>query len=167
MKTAITFFCTLFFAHFASAQQSSSSAVQGTEIKQEVKSNVVEKSTPVPAETIFFKETEFDFGQIPQGKPVTHVFNFTNTGTSTLALENVQTSCGCTTPDWSKDPIARGGSSLITVGYNAMSEGTFTKFITVTYNGNQTKRIIIKGEVWKTPDNSAPLNEALNSLKNQ
>jgi hypothetical protein len=53
------------------------------------------------------------------------------------------------------------------VGYNAANEGPFNKSITVTWNGDQTKQIIIKGEVWKTPVTSAPLNTALITLKNE
>ena len=123
-------------------------------------------SQPVP-EVVSLKETEHSFGKIPQGKPVTYVFEFTNTGKTPLKLDNVQASCGCTTPEWSKDEIPAGGTSKITVGYNAANDGPFTKFITITYNGTQSKQITIKGEVWKTPSNSAPENSGLNSLKNQ
>ncbi len=118
-------------------------------------------------ETLALKETEFDFGKIPQGKPVTHVFTVTNTGKTPFKLDNVQASCGCTTPVWDREKtIDAGTSSDITVGYNAAAEGSFTKSITITYNGTQTKVIQIKGEVWKTPATSAPTNEAINDLKN-
>ena len=118
-------------------------------------------------EVLSVKETEFNFGTIPQGKPVYHFFEVTNTGKDPMVISNVQTSCGCTTPEWSKDEVAAGASSKITVGYNAATDGPFTKFITVTYNGTQTKQIIIKGEVWKTPTTSAPENAGLGALKNQ
>ena len=127
---------------------------------------VTEASKPAP-ESISLKEAEFDFGKIPQGKPVTHVFEFKNIGTIPLALDNVQASCGCTTPEWKKDTIPPGATSQITVGYNAQNDGPFTKPVTITYNGTQTKQIIIKGEVWKTPVTSAPENSAVNSLKNE
>lgn len=116
---------------------------------------------------LVLKETEYDFGKIPQGKPVTHVFEVYNKSNTDLKIGNVSASCGCTTPEWEKDKtIAPGGSTKITVGYNAAAEGQFTKFITVSYNDNQTKQIIIKGEVWKTPGSSAPENKGLNDLKN-
>ncbi|HMJ47029.1 MAG TPA: DUF1573 domain-containing protein [Ferruginibacter sp.] len=112
-------------------------------------------------------QPEHDFGKIPQGKPVTYVFEVTNTGKTPFKLDNVQASCGCTTPVWDKEnPIPAGGSSKITVGYNAAAEGVFTKSITITYNSTQTKQITIKGEVWKTPAVSAPINAGLNDLKN-
>jgi hypothetical protein len=125
-------------------------------------------TTPTPAvvtETLKFTETSHDFGKIPQGKPVTYVFMLENTGKDSLKLDNVQASCGCTTPEWSKSAIAPGAKSSIKVGYNAAAEGPFEKTITVYYNGGQTKVLIIKGSVWKTPDQSAPTNQALNVFK--
>jgi hypothetical protein len=119
-----------------------------------------------PTESLTLKETEYDFGKIPQGKPVTHDFEFTNTGDAPFALENVRASCGCTTPEWSKDTVAVGATAVIKVGYNAANEGPFNKSVTINYNGNQSKQIIIKGEVWKTPVTSAPVNTSLNTLKN-
>jgi hypothetical protein len=113
------------------------------------------------------KETEFNFGKIPQGKPVTHVFEVSNTGKTSFKLDNVQASCGCTTPVWNKEEvIAPGKTAIITVGYNAAAEGPFTKPVTITYNGTQSKVLMIKGEVWKTPSNSAPTNEGASELKN-
>ncbi len=117
-------------------------------------------------ETLGLKETFYDFGKIPQGKPVIHLFEVVNNGKDSLKISNVQASCGCTTPEWERDKVqAPGQSTKITVGYNAASEGSFTKFITVTYNGSQSKQITIKGEVWKTPLSSAPENAGLKSLK--
>ncbi len=118
-------------------------------------------------EALLIKETEHDFGKIPQGKPVTTVFTVTNSGKTPLKIDNVQASCGCTTPEWDKEKaIEPGATSKITVGYNAAAEGPFTKNITITYNGTQTKLLAIKGEVWKTPAASAPANGAAGDLKN-
>lgn len=113
------------------------------------------------------KELEFDFGTIPQGKPVYHVFKISNKGTTALKLDNVQATCGCTTPEWNKEAIAPGATDKIKVGYNAAAEGPFEKFITVSYNGNGTKQIKIKGSVWKAPAGSAPSNASVNFLKQQ
>lgn len=116
-------------------------------------------------EGIQIKEREFDFGKIPQGKPVTHIFEVVNSSKAPYKIDHVQASCGCTTPVWDKDKtVAPGETSIITVGYNAAAEGPFTKTITVTYNGNQNSAFQIKGEVWKTPVTSAPANETLNDL---
>ncbi|MBS1495379.1 MAG: DUF1573 domain-containing protein [Bacteroidetes bacterium] len=137
---------------------------------QQVTANVATDASvaaTVPAETLKLKETEYNFGKIPQGKPVTHIFEITNTGKTAYKLDNVQASCGCTTPEWNKDELIQpNATAKITVGYNAAAEGMFAKNITITYNGNQTKTFMIKGEVWKTPATSAPANEGLTDLKN-
>ena len=118
-------------------------------------------------DALLLKEAEHDFGKIPQGKPVTYIFNISNTGKTNLKIDNVQASCGCTTPEWDREKdMEPGANSKITVGYNAAAEGPFTKLITITYNGTQTKQLTIKGEVWKTPAASAPANAGVNNLKN-
>lgn len=132
-----------------------------------VSSAPAEVAKPVLVESLLLKETEHDFGKIPQGKPVTYVFEVVNTGKTALKIDNVQASCGCTTPEWDREKaIEPSTSSKITVGYNAAAEGPFTKLVTITYNGTQTKQLTIKGEVWKTPAASAPANEAVSGLKN-
>ncbi|MFM2358384.1 MAG: hypothetical protein RLY16_377 [Bacteroidota bacterium] len=153
MKKIITFFVAGIFALNFSA-----------------KAQVLGTSATAPAapavESLGLKETVWDFGKIPQGKPVTHVFDVVNNGTDSLRIANVQASCGCTTPDWERNKaIAPGQTTKITVGYNAAAEGPFTKFITISYNGAQSKQITIKGEVWKTPVSSAPENKAASTLK--
>lgn len=124
-------------------------------------------SAQAAAEVLEVKEVQFDFGSIPQGKPVYHTFQIINKSGAPLKLDNVQASCGCTTPEWSRDPIAPGATDKIKVGYNAASEGQFEKAVTITYNGNSTKQIIIKGSVWRAPAGSAPSNSSINFLKQQ
>ena len=146
---SVTFF-------FATAQHGHGSVVETAE----------NNTQQITDSSLFLKETVYDFGKIPQGKPVHHNFEVLNQGIGPMKLVNVQASCGCTTPEWDKDKdIPAGGTSIIKVGYNAASEGQFTKYITITYNDAQTKQITIKGEVWKTPSASAPSNAAINDLK--
>lgn len=123
-------------------------------------------ATDKPADVLALKETEHDFGKIPQGKPVYYLFDIQNTGTTPLKLDDVHASCGCTTPEWNKEPIAAGEHSTIKVGYNAASEGAFEKFISITYAG-QTKQIKIRGTVWKAPEGAAPANASVEFLKKQ
>ncbi len=128
------------------------------------------KSQPIAGKisesSLQLKENEFDFGNIPQGKPVTHVFEALNTGEDSLRILNVQASCGCTTPEWERGKvIAKGEKTFITVGFNAAVKGKFSKEITITYNNNQIRQITIKGDVWETPSTSAPENKELGSLK--
>jgi len=158
MKKVFTISCFFAFSMACYAQKNV------TQIAQ--KNSAATESYPsTPGLTLL--EPDFDFGKIPQGKPVTHTFEFKNTGTTPLTLDNVVASCGCTTPVWNKDTISAGSTGIIKVGYNAASEGPFNKIVTITYNGAQNKQIIIKGEVWKTPATSAPLNTALNTFKNE
>lgn len=121
----------------------------------------------VPEDVLKLKETEHDFAQIPQGKPVYYIFEIVNTGKTALKLDDVHASCGCTTPEWSRDAIAPGATAKIKVGYNAAAEGPFEKPITITYNSNQTKQLKIKGNVWKAPEGSAPVNASVDLLKKQ
>jgi Protein of unknown function (DUF1573) len=116
-------------------------------------------------ETISLKQANHDFGKIQQGRPVTHVFEVTNIGTVPLRIENVQASCGCTTPEWSYEPVKAGASTPIKVGYNAATEGQFQKTVTITYNGGQTKVLQISGIVYKTAATSAPVNSSIALLK--
>ncbi len=118
-------------------------------------------------ETLKLKQSEHDFSKIPQGKPVYYTFEIVNTGATPLKLDNVSATCGCTTPEWNRDPIAPGATAQIKVGYNAAAEGPFEKFITITYNTNQTKQLKIKGTVWKAPAGSAPGNASVELLKKQ
>ena len=113
------------------------------------------------------KQAEYDFGKIPQGKPVYTYFEIVNKGAQPLKLDNVSASCGCTTPEWNKEAIPAGSTDKIKVGYNAAAEGFFEKLITITYNGNETKQIKIKGTVWKAPTGSAPSNQSVQFLKQQ
>ena len=117
-------------------------------------------------EVLLLKETKYDFGKIPQGKPVKHIFEVVNNGKEPLQIENVQASCGCTTPEWDNAPMAPGAARKITVGYNAVAGGPFEKTITVFYDAGKTKQFIIKGEVWQTPAEAAPANASIQLLKN-
>jgi len=120
---------------------------------------------PASPETLVLKQLNHDFGKIQQGRPVTTIFEVTNVGKEPLRIENVQASCGCTTPEWSYEPVKPGGTTNIKVGYNAAAEGPFQKSVTIVYNGNQTKVLMISGNVYKTAATSAPVNSSIALLK--
>lgn len=89
-----------------------------------------------------------DFGKIPQGTPVTATFRFKNTGSIPLVISGVQASCGCTTPDYSKAPIAPNESGFVMATYNAANAGAFHKSVTVSANVNGGSVVLyLKGEV--------------------
>lgn len=103
---------------------------------------------------IDFAKTEYDFGSIKEesGMAVTF-FKFTNSGDAPLIISNVTASCGCTTPEWSKEPVAPGKSAEIKVGYNPKNRpGPFKKSISVYSNTQPALNVlIIKGDVAKRP----------------
>lgn len=104
-----------------------------------------------PDEVIKLNADTYNFGKIKQGVPVTTFFTVTNTSDKPVVLETVVASCGCTTPEWSKEPIAPGNTAQIKVGYNAANPMPFTKDVTIRLAGIQEAKIIhITGEVLAT-----------------
>src|SRR6187551_1452583 len=81
-----------------------------------------------------FNEEKHDFGKIPQGKPVTTEFVFTNVGVEPLILTNVQPTCGCTIADYTKSPVKKGEKGVIKITYNAAVPAPFSKAIVVASN---------------------------------
>lgn len=119
----------------------------------------LQTGTPeTPAQTAKFKweaNTEHNFGKIPQDVPATVTFMFENTGEQALIISNVKPSCGCTTPDYSKEPIKKGEKGFIKATYNAHNGGVFEKTITVTANTEEQNIVLrIKGEVLPKPADS-------------
>jgi hypothetical protein len=91
---------------------------------------------------------KYDFGKIKQGVPVTTYFEITNTSDKPLVIENAMGSCGCTTPEVPKEPIAPGATSKLKVNYNAAAMNHFEKTVTVKFAGIQEPRVLtITGEV--------------------
>ena len=84
-------------------------------------------------------------------------FNFVNTGKEPLIIEKCKGSCGCTVPEWPKDPIAPGEASVIKVNYDEKRVGPYTKSITITSNSKTSPKVIkIKGKIEKVEDNNNP-----------
>ncbi len=116
-----------------------------------------EDSSETPAPTgpeMTFESTEVDYGEIEQGSDPLRVFNFVNTGNEPLQIKNAKGSCGCTVPQWPKEPIFPGESGKIEVRYDTKRVGKFVKRVTITTNegdgesGNQ-RVLTIKGKVNK------------------
>lgn len=99
----------------------------------------------VTGSKIFFTEKSFDFGDITQGDVVEHVFAFENTGTEPLVLTDVRTTCGCTAPAWTREPIGPGEQGEIKVVFNSRGKiGVQNKVITVMSNAvNSPARVKI------------------------
>jgi len=84
-----------------------------------------------------------------------------NTGKEPLIIQRVQPSCGCTTPDWTKEPIAPGKTGMVKASYGTQGRpGHFEKSLTVFSNAG-TKMLTIKGTVEKAPETSVPQNNSM------
>ncbi len=109
---------------------------------------------------IEFKVKEFDFGKIKEADGLAStVFEFTNTGVAPLVISGVSASCGCTTPEWTKEPVAAGGKGFVKATYNASGRpGPFRKSITVKSNASEASVVlIISGEVTPRPKTTEEL----------
>jgi hypothetical protein len=109
-------------------------------------------ATPVdPAKmtTISFAETTHDFGTKKKPGKARHVFKFKNTGDKPLNIANVQAGCGCTTPGWTKEPVAPGASGEVTaeVDLDKAGSGRVDKSLTVTGNFAESVKLHMVGEV--------------------
>lgn len=100
------------------------------------------------AGVIKWKSESIDVGNIPQGKPKLIRFEFTNTSSKPIVIENVAPSCGCTTADYTKTPILPGKKGFVEASFNAASPGMFMKTVNVTTSDSKTpKTLSFKGVV--------------------
>ena len=102
-----------------------------------------------PDDVMKLNQEKHDFGKIPQGPPsADFYFEITNKSDKAIVVESAQASCGCTTPEVPKEPIAPGGTAKLKVSYNAMNIGGFTKTVSIKIAGiDQPKVVTITGEV--------------------
>ena len=94
-----------------------------------------------------FEEEEYNFGTIKQGDVVTHIFKFTNTGKEPLIITSASGSCGCTVPEWPKEPIKKGEAGVVKVTFNSAGKmGMQDKTVTIQSNAKSNPKVIhIKG----------------------
>jgi hypothetical protein len=108
------------------------------------------------AAKIDFKETIHDFGELEFGGDGSFDFKFTNTGKSPLILDNVRSTCGCTVPEWTSEPVNPSGIGSIRVIYDTHRVGAFSKTLIIYSNAaNSPIRIFIKGRVLPSEENPA------------
>ncbi len=103
---------------------------------KKVEGSTVEAKVPSgPLTTIKFTEEDYNFGKVEQGQVVEHSFEFKNTGKEPLIISDCRASCGCTIPEWPRDPIAPGATSKITAKFNTAGKSSDQKkVITVSAN---------------------------------
>ena len=99
-----------------------------------------------------FSYYSYDFGEVQEGPAAEYVFEFTNVGKEPLIIQNANASCGCTTPEWPKEPILPGKTGKIKVSFNTQGRGgqPFDKTVFLTSNAVSDKEryeLHIKGTV--------------------
>jgi len=110
-------------------------------------------STTAAAQTQVTEVTRFNteriqMGKLKQGEPATATFTVTNTGNKPLFIEKTMPSCACTTPEYTKTPIAPGKTGFVKATYNAGNMGSFTKTVYVKFAGvEKVSELVISGEV--------------------
>ena len=109
-------------------------------------------STIVPAGAFpkfTFEQEEHNFGQIRDGDIVSHTFRFTNSGEAPLIISKATAACGCTVPQWPKQPIPVGGSGEIQVQFDSSNKpGMQNKVVTITANTeSKVKKLLIRAQV--------------------
>lgn len=104
---------------------------------------------PLPA--FEFQTVEHDFGTINEGDVVEYSYAFKNTGNAPLIIQNAQGSCGCTVPDWSKEPIPVGGTGFVKAKFDSSGKPNIqNKTVTVTAN-TWPKQTVLRFKAMVTP----------------
>ena len=111
---------------------------------------------------IEFNKEVHDYGNIKYGGEPYFTFEFRNTGDEPLIISNARGSCGCTVPEWPKEPIPPGGKGTIRVKYDTNRPGDINKSVTITSNAiNEPNKVIrIKGNVGPAPEVGTPVNNS-------
>ncbi|MCC6817020.1 MAG: DUF1573 domain-containing protein [Saprospiraceae bacterium] len=110
-----------------------------------------------PTTTVEFEEMVHDFGEVMEGSMVKHQYKFKNTGNEPLVISDAKGSCGCTVPDWPREPVPPGGTGVINVQFDSKGKGSDdgqkqSKRVTVTANTNPAQTYLtISGVVKKDP----------------
>ena len=111
-----------------------------------------------PTTTVEFETMVHDWGELKDGEHMKYEFKFKNTGSEPLVISDAKGSCGCTVPEWPREPIAPGASAAIKVEFDSKGKGTDdgqkqTKRVTVTANTNPAQTYLtISGIVKKDPN---------------
>lgn len=104
-----------------------------------------------------FNDTEYDFGSVNEGETVDYTFKFKNTGNFPLIINKATATCGCTVPEWPKDPIGVGESGEIKVKFNSTGRKNLqTKYVNINANTKpEVTRLKITGNVVPADDTNS------------
>lgn len=147
MKKGILILAGVFAMTFVSCKDKAAEKVKEENV--EIAADRDAKNADYPVMT--FTEVEHDFGTINEGDVVEHKFAFTNTGKAPLVIVSAKGSCGCTVPEWPKEPIAPGATGEMLVKFNSNGKpNQQTKQVTITAN-TEAGQEILKIKAMVTP----------------
>ncbi|NJN27670.1 MAG: DUF1573 domain-containing protein [Cyclobacteriaceae bacterium] len=104
-----------------------------------------------------FEMTEYDFGSVKEGDIVDYTFKFTNTGENMLVISKATATCGCTVPEWPKEPIKPGESGEIRVKFDSKGRKDLqTKYVNINANTKpEVTRLKLSGNVVSNEDSNS------------
>jgi len=143
-----------------SVKTSTTDGASDSKVEKKVDTDGNNNGTEAVAQ-IKFEQTNHDFGEIAEGTLAKHVFKFTNTGKVPLIIKDARGSCGCTVPDWPREPIGPGKEGEIKVQFNSQGRsGMQTKTVTLTTNTQEgVQTLQIKAKVSATSKMQGPLKQ--------
>jgi len=122
------------------SESDSTAVVAQTPVQENSQDEMMKEAQSKPLTTLALSENSYSFGDIKKGETVDHVYEVTNTGTNPLIISNVKPGCGCTVPDYTKDPIMPGKKGNITL-----------KFDSSNFDGQIQKQAEVYANVDKAP----------------
>ncbi|WP_459212360.1 DUF1573 domain-containing protein [Aquimarina rhabdastrellae] len=139
MKKGILILAGVIAFAFTSCKENAAEKVKEENVASAAERDAKEANFPV----MTFAEVEHDFGTINEGDVVEHKFSFTNTGKSPLVIVSAKGSCGCTVPEWPKQPVAPGATGEMLVKFNSNGKpNAQTKTVTIVANTEKGKETI-------------------------
>lgn len=139
MKNSILVVAVMALFAFTSCKKNAAESVSETNVTAAADRDSKAGEFPV----MTFDEKQFDFGAITQGTPVEHIFKFTNTGKSNLVIVDAKSSCGCTVPTFTNEPVAPGGTGELLVKFNGSGKNQVSKTVTITANTEAGKETLL------------------------
>jgi hypothetical protein len=117
---------------------------------------IKEEKPDGPLPKFEFATMDHDFGTIKEGDVVEYTYSFKNTGEAPLIIQGAQGSCGCTVPDWTKQPIAPGATGYVKAKFDSKGKTNIqNKTVTVTAN-TWPKQTVLRFKAMVTPTPEAP-----------
>jgi hypothetical protein len=137
-KYSILFLISIIF--LASCKENVASKIKSDNlVKAQERDLKLDTEVPVMS----FDKKDFDFGTINENDVVETVFNFTNTGKTDLIITNASATCGCTIPEWPKEPIKPGAVGVIKVKFNSRGKkNKQNKTVTLSTNTREGKELL-------------------------